>query len=146
LPDAGRGDLAPHTEIVEMKTPHYILTRRPAAGGKRRYAVTTAAPVTRKTIGWTDRGPSDQTWQLDLWRRIADRGYLAIIKGDGQWTNRGDHGTYIGVGETAELAAQAAWDSRSDEIDEIDESEAIPRALQAAARDLDAADRPASVE
>jgi hypothetical protein len=122
------------------------ITFRPTTGGFRIYAVTSAFPAVRESMGWTHSGPGDQMWDMDVWRRIEDRGYVARISGSGQWANRGDHGVYIGTGATAEAAAHAAWYSRwEDDDDDQYGYPDLPAPLLAAARDHDAVACPAPV-
>ena len=80
-------------------------------GAKRRFAVLSNAPVVQEEWSSNRDIPcqGDQQWTQRVWRRIADRGYVACLSGSGQWSNRGDHGTYIGTGETAEAALHDAW-------------------------------------
>ncbi len=53
---------------------------------------------------------SDQTWNLMVYRRIENRGFVALLDGGGQWADRGDHGTYVGADErSAYLALIDAW-------------------------------------
>lgn len=79
-----------------------LCTSSGAKGALRRFAVEDTEPVVKASwncgLEWHN---SDQRWSVKVWKRIEDRGFVAHVSGDGQWSNRGDHGSYIGTGETA---------------------------------------------
>lgn len=87
---------------------------------------------------------SDQTYGLKVWKRVEGRGYVAKLCGSGQWGNRGDHGTYIGTGSTAELALSDAW--QSGDYNDRGQYDEPPNRLSAACRDYDAGVKPPDVE
>lgn len=73
-----------------------------AKGAVRQFAVEDTEPVV--TADWCsgqEWHSSNQRWGLKVWKRIEDRGFVALVSGDGQWCNCGDHGSYIGTGSTA---------------------------------------------
>jgi len=115
----------------------------------RKFAVlTTGASATScwssNLLVWSQ---SDQTWEAAVWQRIANRGYVCCLDGDGQWSNRGDHGRYVGVGATAEAALLDAWNHTHTEADgDCEYTDTIPQTLIAPMRDYDAAMKPPRVE
>lgn len=130
------------------KTKHSVITVRPSSGGARKFAVTAGEPAVTEDWHSNTSIPcqSDQSWEVRIYERIQGRGYVAVVDGDGQWANRGDHGRYLGTGATAEAALRDAWARRGDNEDGYDDWGTPPRALLAAARDLDAEARPVEVE
>lgn len=118
-----------------------IIVLRPSTGGKRRFALTDMKPVVGCDYHSADLpSQSNQTWDLRIYQRIEDRGYVCILIGGGQWSNRGDHGDYIGLGKSAEDALQHAWDQCQDQGQEV------PNDLMAPARDYDNETIPPPVE
>lgn len=108
--------------------------------GKRRFAIMSREPVV--SAEWNDNPQipcqSDQSWNLTVWQRIEDRGYVAKLEGSGQWSNRGDKGVYVGTGPDAKAALGNAWEDRFEppEFDHI--YDAPPSDLMAACADYDA--------
>ena len=128
-----------------MGTKHVVKVFRPSAGGKRRFAVTQSLPVAAADWCSGDLScQSTQTWDVRIFARIADRGYVCLLSGGGQWSNRGDHGNYVGTGETAEAALLSAWRLTEDGSDAFGPD--LPRQLVAACRDYDDTVQPSAVE
>ncbi len=85
-------------------------------GALRRFAVTSKEPVVEESWDSSTDGLSsqaDQTWDLRVWQRIEGRGYVSHVKGRSQWANRGDHGAYVGTGDSAASALQESIGYRS---------------------------------
>jgi len=129
-----------------------ILVIRPLTGGARRYAVTSLSPEF-KEIWWqgcragTYWHQSDQTWELKGYRRVEDRGFIAVREGAGQWSNRGIHGTDYGTGATMEKALYSAWAGiHRYDVSEYFELPEIPLDLLAACRDYDEVINPSPVK
>ncbi len=110
-----------------MSAPEIVtLASRDSRGneaGKRRFAVTHGlAVVTRRyPLGseFEFAVYATQSWFLRVWRRVEDRGYVALLCGDGPTDEQGNHndnhgdwGEYIGTGDTAEAALHSAWHNR----------------------------------
>ena len=124
---------------------HFTISIRPSTGGQRKFAVTSKEAVVFADYASNSNipGQSDQTWDAWVWQRIAGRGYVCRLSGGGQWSNRGDHGDYIGVGNSAYAALEAAWGGDGER--EYDYS-AMPNDLAAPMRDYDATVQPIVVE
>jgi hypothetical protein len=118
--------------------------------GLRRYAVTALLPVAEgRSHSGDEWSNSDQRWTAAIWERIEGRAYVCRLVGGGQWANRGDHGTYLGTGSTAEAALLAAWKvSAGDDYlsSTYGRNEDCPQDLIAPMRDYDAKIHPPDVE
>ncbi len=114
--------------------------------GKRRFAVADKKPVV--VVSWSSNRDipcqGDQRWELRVWRRIEDRGFVAYVEGSGQWGNRGDHGSYVGTDDTAESALLSANPGYG-EWGEYPAQD-WPEALASACRAFDTEDNPPPVE
>ena len=86
--------------------------------GKRRFALAHPQPVVLSAWHSNQKTPScsDETWKLQVWQRIEDRGYVAFLEAGGRHHFH-DEISFIGTGETAEAALLDAWahDKYSDE-------------------------------
>jgi len=112
----------------------------------RRFAVEAKTPVVVQDWCSGDLAcQSDQTWDLRIWQRVKDRGYVAYVEGGGQWSNRGDHGSYVGTGDTSEAALMDAWGERymGDYPHSPDDP---PSCLVSACRNYDSQASPSPVE
>jgi len=120
--------------------------------GKKRYAVTTKAPVVKADWHSNRNIPcqSDQSWTLRVWQRIEGRGYVASLSGSGQWPDYSDRGTYTGTGDTAEAALMDAWRAEctdcTDWLRYLGQTEELPQSLLSACQEYDCQARSPSVE